>query len=114
MRFGSSLHAALTLLTASALLSGIAVAQQTESVAEAARRAREQKKNAKSTKVITDDDLNRGKAGEGLNVIGPEQPENQAPPVTAPQPGGDSADAAKKAVGDAEIAKLKEQVSQSE
>src|SRR5260370_25198531 len=59
---------------------------QTESVAEAARKARDKKKAAtKSPKVITDDDLDRSifKPGE-VNGVGAPQP-GTAPPT---EPGG--------------------------
>ena len=97
---------------------------QSDSVADAARKARDKKKAAsKSPKVITDDDLDKSnfKPGqEGLNVGGPPKLET-APPsegAVAQAVATDEAtekEAAKKAAEeDAKIARLKLQVTQAE
>jgi DNA repair exonuclease SbcCD ATPase subunit len=96
---------------------------QNESVAEAARKARDKKKAAsKSAKVITDDDLDRSTFKPGqLNVVGaPAQPETE-PPKEAPAANAEATDeaadkeAAKKAAEeDAQIARLKLQLTQAE
>ena len=60
--------------------------QQTQSVADAARQARAAKKNAKSTKVISDDDLDKSgnkPGGEGLNVGSAPTSDSQAPNAAA-------------------------------
>jgi hypothetical protein len=90
------------------------------SVADAARRARDQKKNAvKSSKVITDDDLDRHvfKPGQaGFNVMAPPEMETQPPSAEAVA----AAEAADKdadkeaAAQDSDIAKLKAQIAQGE
>jgi hypothetical protein len=118
MRFGSSLKIMMALLAASALLPVMTVAQQTESVAEAARKAREQKKAAatKAKKVITDDDLPAAKPGD-VTVVGQSQPETPSTGTSnaTGQPASNPADAEKKAAEeDAEAAKLKAQVAQAE
>ena len=95
---------------------------QTESVAEAARKARDKKKAAtKSPKVITDDDLDRSnfKPGE-LNIVGAPQLETEPPSeaAVAQAVATDEAaekEAAKKAAEeDAQIARLKLQLTQAE
>src|SRR2546423_4564769 len=115
MRLGSSLKVMILGLAGSALLSAMAVAQQTESVADAARKAREQKKAAvKSKKVITDDDLPSAKAGEsGVTVVGQGQAEGPAPVSDAQTTTTNVADFAKSAAEEgAEAARLKTQVAQ--
>jgi hypothetical protein len=95
---------------------------QNESVAEAARKARDKKKAAtKSPKVITDDDLDRSTFKPGqLNVVGPPEPETQPPgeAAVAQAAGTDEAsenEGAKKAAEeDAQIARLKLQLTQAE
>jgi hypothetical protein len=90
------------------------------SVADAARRARDQKKNAaKSSKVITDDELDRhefkpGKAG--FNVMAPPQLETEPPSaeaVAAAQATGEDAEK-EAAAQDADIASLKLKITQAE
>jgi hypothetical protein len=111
------LGAGVTLPIATLAQSQDAQAQQSASsdasVADAARRTRDQKKNAaKSSKVITDDDLDRhvfkpGKAG--FNVMAPPQLETEPPSaeaVAAAQ--ATDEDAEKEAASqDADIASLK-------
>ena len=118
MRFGSSLKIKLAVVAVSALLlPAIAFAQQDQSVAEAARKARERKKTAPTAKkVITDDDLPAAKPGD-ITVVGQGQPESATPAAAsgAAEPAANAADAAKKAADeDAEAAKLKAQVAQAE
>jgi hypothetical protein len=94
------------------------------SVADAARRARDQKKNAaKSSKVITDDDLDRHvfKPGQaGFNVMAPPEMETQ-PPSAGAVAAAEAADKAsdgdadkEAAAQDADTAKLKSQIAQGE
>jgi hypothetical protein len=118
MRFGSSLKISLALVAGAVLLlPAMAFAQQDQSVAEAARKARERKKTAPTAKkVITDDDLPAAKPGD-ITVVGQGQPESATPAAAsgAAEPAANSADAAKKAADeDAEAAKLKAQVAQAE
>jgi hypothetical protein len=128
MLSGSSLRLAALLIVALALFPG-AVArpqdsqdQQTQSVADAARRAREQKKNAakSASKVITDDDLDTKKlkpGAEGLNVGSPPKLDTQ-PPSPAAVASAEAADQAAgkesgpKAGEDPGIARLKERIAQ--
>jgi hypothetical protein len=101
-----------------------ATAQQSASVADAARRARDQKKSAaKSSKVITEEDLDQheSKPGQGgFNVMAPAQLETQPPSAeaVAADQAADKAseEEAKKeaATQDADIAKLKLQITQGE
>jgi hypothetical protein len=61
-------------------------AQQDQSVADAARQARAAKKNAKSSKVISDDDLGKSSykpGAEGLNVGSAPTSDSQAPNAAA-------------------------------
>jgi hypothetical protein len=129
---GSSLRLTAPLIVALALLP-CAVAhpqdsqdQQTQSVADAARRAREQKKKiAKSAaKVITDDDLdikNFKPGAEGLNVGAPPKLDTQ-PPSPAAVASAEAADQAAvggkesgaKAGEDPDIARLKERIAQAQ
>ncbi len=85
---GTTLRLALPVVLSATLLPAVAFAQSqdTQSVAEAARRARAQKKNSeKPTKVITDENLNVKKgdvqsaAAEQLRIPG--SPETPAQPV---------------------------------
>ena len=100
---------------------------QDSSVADAARQSREKKKNpstsSKSRKVITDDDLDRGNfqpGQEGLNVGGSPKLETGPPnaQAVAAAEAADSAadkDALREATEqDAEIARLKVQVTEAE
>ena len=86
---------------------------QTDSVAEAARKAREKKKAAtKSPKVISDDDLDRRNfqpGQEGLNVGASPKLETEPPsPEAVAAAEASDAEAAKKAADeDAELARLK-------
>jgi len=118
------LGAGVTLPIATLAQSQDAQAQQSASsdasVADAARRARDQKKNAaKSSKIITDDELDRhefkpGKAG--FNVMAPPQLETEPPSaeaVAAAQ--ATDEDAEKEAASqDADIASLKLKITQAE
>ena len=131
MLFGKSLRLAMPLIVACSLLprawaaqSQDSQTQQTQSVADAARRSREDKKNtAKSSKVITDDDLDKTpKPGaEGLNVGAPPKSDSQPPSpaaVAAAEAADQTAaspakDSSKKAGQDPEITKLKEQIAQA-
>src|SRR3981081_576074 len=98
MRLKTSLQAVAALLSAAICLPTAAWAQsqdagsqqstsQNSSVADAARRSRDKKKNsAKSAKVITDEDLDRKtyKPGQdGLNVATAPQLETQPPSPAA-------------------------------
>jgi hypothetical protein len=97
---------------------------QTDSVAEAARKARDKKKTAtKSPKVISDDDLDRRNfqpGQDGLNVGGPPKLETEPPSaeaVAAAEASDAAAEkgAAKKAADeDAELARLKGQLTTAE
>jgi hypothetical protein len=125
----SGLRLAAPLILVSILLPRVFAAQsqdspsqQTPSVADAARRAREEKKNAaKSTKVITDDDLGKApKPGaEGLNVGAPPKLDSQ-PPSPADVAAAEAADQAAapskegtdKTAESPEIAELKQQITQ--
>ena len=135
MRLFSPLRMIAALLGACVCLPVVTLAQSQDaqaqqsattdaSVAAAARRARDQKKNAaKSSKVITDDDLDRHefKPGQGgFNVMAPPQMETQ-PPSAEAVAAAESADIAsdeeaqkEAAAQDADIAKLKSQVAQGE
>jgi hypothetical protein len=93
-----------------------------QSVAEAARRAREDKKTApkpstKSSKVITDDDLSStAKSAQGVNVGAPAKLETQPPSeaaVAATEAADQAADSGKADVkkgDDPEVTRVKEQV----
>jgi hypothetical protein len=94
------------------------------SVAAAARRARDQKKNsAKSSKVITDDDLDRHvfKPGQaGFNVMAPPQLETEPPSAEAvaaaeaPDIASDEDSLKEAAAADSDIAKVKLQITDAE
>jgi glucose/arabinose dehydrogenase len=95
----------------------------TDSVAEAARKAREKKKASnKAPKVISDDDLDRRNfqpGQEGLNVGAPPKLETEppSPEAVAAAEAADEAEkeAAKKAAEeDAELARLKERLADAE
>lgn len=117
------LHFVLPILLTATLLPAAAFAQSqdTESVAEAARRARAQKKNSeKPSKVITDDTLDVKKGdvqsatAEQLRIPG--TPQAPAPPASnAPSPADQNE---KKASDDEkrakEIAALKDQIKQAQ
>jgi hypothetical protein len=111
-------------IAACGLLAGAAPRQepdqpQTDSVAEAARKAREKKKASnKSPKVISDDDLDRSnfKPGqEGLNVGAPPKLETE-PPSAAAVANAETADESPEKVAeeDAEMARLKLQLAQAQ
>jgi hypothetical protein len=111
------LGAGVTLPIATLAQSRDAQAQQSASsdasVADAARRARDQKKNAaKSSKIITDDELDRhefkpGKAG--FNVMAPPQLETEPPSAEAVAAAQAADEDAEKGAAsqDADIASLK-------
>jgi hypothetical protein len=119
-----------TVFSAAFLYSGVVLAQdapppQSQSVADAARQAREAKKNAaKPTKVISDDDIdtrNVKPGAEGLNV-GSRPKSDSQPPNAAAVSAVEATDAASaaaetnpsaKAGDDPEIAKVKEQVAEA-
>jgi len=115
-----SLRLAVSVVLASALLSAAALAQSQDSVAEAARRARAQKKNAeKPAKVITDETLEVKKgdvqsaAAEQLRMPGtPQTPAQPAPAAPSAAP------SEKKGPEDEKLAKelaaLKEQIKQAQ
>ncbi len=92
---------------------------QQDSVADAARRAREQKKNAaKPAKVVTDDDMPKSKSTDaGVNVGAPPQSDAQ-PPNQAAVSKTEAADKTaesgddKNKVEDPEIKAMKEQIAQ--
>jgi DNA repair exonuclease SbcCD ATPase subunit len=117
-----SLRLAVSIVLASALLPAAAFAQSQDSVAEAARRARAQKKSPeKLTKVVTDETLEVKKgdvqsaAAEQLRMPG--TPEAQAQPAPANAPSS-AAQNEKKASEDEKVAKelaaLKEQIKQAQ
>ena len=117
-----SLRLAVSVVLASALLPAAGFAQSQDSVAEAARRARAQKKNAeKPAKVITDETLEVKKgdvqsaAAEQLRMPG--TPETPAQPTPANAPSS-AAQNEKKASEDEKLAKelaaLKEQIKQAQ
>lgn len=118
------LGAGVTLPIATLAQSQDAQAQQSASsdasVADAARRARDQKKNAaKSSKIITDDELDRhefkpGKAG--FNVMAPPQLETEPPSAEAVAAAQAADEDAEKEAGsqDADIASLKLKITQAE
>jgi hypothetical protein len=97
---------------------------QSQSIADAARRSREQAKNAtKSTKVITDDDLDKKNvkpAAQGLTVDAPAKLETQPPTpeavaaaASATRASADPA-TAPAASDDPEILKLKDEIAEAE
>lgn len=116
------LRLAASVVLASALLPAAAFAQSQDSVAEAARRARAQKKNSeKPAKVVTDETLEVKKgdvqsaAAEQLRMPG--TPETQAQPAPA-NAAPSAAQNEKKASEDEKLAKelaaLKEQIKQAQ
>jgi hypothetical protein len=117
-----SLRPAVSVVLASALVAAAAFAQSQDSVAEAARRAREKKKTAaKPAKVVTDETLDVKKgdvqsaAAEQLRMPG--TPETQAQPAPANTPSSASP-GEKKGSEDEKLAKelaaLKEQIKQAQ
>jgi len=114
-----SLRLAVTVALASALLPAAAFAQSQDSVAEAARRSRAQKKNSeKPAKVVTDETL-EVKKGD-VQSAAAEQPRIPGTPE-APAPANAASSAAqneKKASEDEKLAKelaaLKEQIKQAQ
>jgi DNA repair exonuclease SbcCD ATPase subunit len=113
---------AFSVVLVSTLGSGVAFAQSQDSVAEAARRSRAQKKNSeKPAKVVTDETLEVKKgdvqsaAAEQLRMPG--TPEAQAQPAPANAPSS-AAQNEKKAPENEKLAKelaaLKEQIKQAE
>jgi len=117
-----SLRLAVTVALASVLLPAAAFAQSQDSVAEAARRSRAQKKNSeKPAKVVTDETLEVKKGdvqsatAEQLRIPGtPEAPAQPAPANAA----SSAAQNEKKAPEDEKLAKelaaLKEQIKQAQ
>lgn len=107
------------------MVASSALAQDSQSVADAARRAREDKKNApkssaKQSKVITDDDLSKtAQSAEGVNVGAPAKLETQPPSqaaVAATEAADQAADSGKADVkkgDDPEIAKAKEDLAKA-
>ena len=97
----------------------------TESIADAARRSREQAKNAtKPSKVISNDDLDKSNVkpgAQGLTVDAPAKLETQPPTpeavaeaqTTSPSPSSDAA-TAPATTDDPEIAQMKEQLADAE
>ena len=125
--FGAALCLPITALAQSQDAQSSQSTSQSSSVADAARRSREKKKNSstpsKSSKVITDDDLERGnfKPGqEGLNVGASPKLETGPPSaraVAADEAADNAADqnAMKEATEqEAEIAGLKLQITEAE
>jgi hypothetical protein len=124
MRSGSSSRFVLSLIPAAALFCGAAAAwpqnSQNQSVVEAARRAREQKKQSgRPSKTITEDELYRDKIklNQGINVIGPDTKSEAQQPASgaaATEPTDKAAASAKtpekKSDDEAEAAKLKRQI----
>jgi len=117
-----SLRLAVSFVLASALLPAAAFAQSQDSVAEAARRSRAQKKNSeKPSKVITDETLEVKKgdvqsaAAEQLRMPGTPEAPAQPAPANAPS---SAAQNEKKASEDEKLAKevaaLKEQIKQAQ
>src|SRR5262250_1248401 len=103
LRLGAPLVLALALLPCAQAQSQDASSQQPQSVADAARRTRQQKKNVvKSTsKVITDDDLdtkNFKPGAEGLNV-GSAPKSDAQPPSAATVASAEAADKAAASAG---------------
>jgi hypothetical protein len=131
MQYGNSWRLAVPLVAACILVPCAAARpqdsqdQQTQSVADAARHARDQKKAAaKSSKVITDEDIdtkNMKPGAEGLNVGAPPKLDTQPPSpaaVAAAEAADQAADSAakepaKKAGENPEIGGLKGQIAQA-
>ena len=112
LRF-NSMPLTFSIILAAALLPAAVFAQSQESVAEAARRAREQKKPAaKPSKVITDDDVKHAASASSEPAPAPGA---QAPPSAgaANQPAGASAvPDPKDEKASKELAALKEEIKQ--
>jgi hypothetical protein len=125
MLYRRSLRVAMPLILACALFPVGAAqardtqAQQDQSVADAARRSREQKKNAtKASKVVTDDDVPARKPStEGVNAVAPPASDSQPPSPAAASAAETAASGAKdtseKAGDDPEITSLKAQIAQA-
>ena len=117
-----SLRLAVSVVLASALLLAAAFAQSQDSVAEAARRARAQKKNAeKPAKVITDESLEVRKgdvqsaAAEQIRMPGtPETPVQPAPANAAPSAAPSEMRSSEDEKLVKELAALKEQIKQAQ
>jgi hypothetical protein len=130
MRFNTSVRLVLAILAVHVCSLAAAQAQSQNpsgsSVADAAKRAREQKNNATSAaKVITDDDLDAKSVkpgAEGLTVSGPPQLDTQppSPDAVAAAEAADKknekspADDPLKKTDPAKVAKLKEELAQAE
>ncbi len=123
MLLRTTLRVALPAVLAAALLPAAAFAQSqdTQSVAEAARRARAQKKSEKPPKVITDETLDVKKGdvqsatAEQLRIPGTPETQAQSTPANAPS---SAVQSEKKASEDEKLAKelaaLKEQIKQAQ
>jgi hypothetical protein len=117
MAYGRSFHLTLALLIACPVISGPLnvraqdVMPQNQSVADAARRNREQKKNlVRRARVVSDDDLDRGyfrSAQQGLNVGGAPTLQTEAPGASAVA-AAEAADAAAIAATKAPVPNSKE------
>jgi hypothetical protein len=114
------LRLAISVVLAPALLSGTAFAQSQDSVAEAARRAREKKKvAAKPAKVFTEDDVKPATppAAQPPSSFGSQSPsatDSANPPATQTPSGPSGATDPKDEKTLKEIANLKEQIKQAE
>jgi len=123
----AALFAAVTLRPAAAATwqspDQLSSGSQSQSIAEAARKSRESAKNAtKPSKVITDDDLDKGNikpGAQGLTVDAPPKLETQPPSpdavadAAATSPAPDPATVAA-ASDDPEVARLKESIASAE
>ena len=110
------MRVAFSIVLASALLSAAAFAQSqdSQSVADAARRAREQKKTAeKPARVITEDDVKPATPASTEPAAAPGAPSPSADGAANP-PAGSAATDAKDEQTAKEIAALKEQIKQAQ
>lgn len=124
MSHSFSLRLALAVLSTAVVLPELVHAQsqdsQTQSVAEAARRAREQKKtSAKPAPVITDDTLKpAAPASQAASTPTPAQSSDAAPAASgsskAPAPAASADDAKKKEKAAAELASVKQQLADAQ
>jgi len=109
------LRLALPAVLSAALIpaAGFAQSQDTQSVAEAARRAREQKKTAsKTSKVFTDDDVKPAAADAAPASGFPTPP--PSPGAANPPAGAPPAEGSKDQKDSKELAELKEQLKQTQ
>jgi enamine deaminase RidA (YjgF/YER057c/UK114 family) len=112
-----TLRLALTVVLVASLLPAVALAQSqdTQSVAEAARRAREQKKTpAKPAKVITEDDVKPAAQPSAANPASPASPAASTA-TSAGAPGSSSSPSpdAKDQKDSKEVTELKAQIKQA-